>query len=582
MGGQFLTSNRFASLRMLLALAAVACSEQTPTAPAKVPAEAGGAASGAMGTLGCMELAISEAEFPVGLQRQLRFSTKGFRGRGVSFRSSNPGIATVDASGIVTARNVGRAIVFATSLQCRDSVVANVVAAQDASTPPPPPPPAGAVRDSVVLTVVRFSGADDSATVSSGIPLKKGALVPSQLGTVRLLLNGIEVPIAIRPLSGVHANGGLRSVHIQFRAFVRSAGTRAVLQWGAVPATARRSINTALLPTNVAALPVDPNYLIATELFGKTIPVSSSTEPKYESHFRQLAEDRWAADGADWGLSNYYDRALNHLVYWGRSGDAKYWNRAMAIARDYRLRYLEANDYLPAPHWMQLEGIALHYWLTGDESSRIAVTRVAGRMTSSFTPAVVGPGGEWREGRIVQRMLLASMLSHELADSSRDWRLVASQYKNAAISAQNADGSYSYPGGWSGGQGNFMVGLVNGTLIQYYERISPDADIVSSVRKSADYLWSTQWVYTSNAFKFASKPLPPSGDGFPWDTPSPDLNMLIVNSFAWLGFQLRDTQYRDRAQLIAYGAIEGAWLGGSKQFNQQYYDSHHYLFYKNF
>lgn len=465
-------------------------------------------------------------------------------------------------------------MIIATALFCKDSVALAVV---QPYTPPPP----SAARDSVVLSIRRFTGSDDSATVSSGIPLIRGMLSVAQLGTVRLLIGGVEVPIAIRALSGVHSDGSLRSVHVQFRALARVAGTRAVLQLGSTSSARRLVIDTSIKTTDVAVLPVDPNYLIATELFGKTVPVLASSAVKYESQFQQFAEDRWRADGFDWGLSNYYDRAQNHFVYWGRSGDAKYWSRAAAIAVDYRVRYLEANYFGPVPHWMNLEGLALHYWLTGDESSRRAVTTTAMRMTGTFTPAVVGPGGDWREGRIVQRMLVAAILAKELGDSTQDWVSVSTQYKNAAIRAQNSDGSYSYPGGWNGGQGNFMVGLVNSALIKYYERIAADTSIVTSIRKSADYLWTTQWLPAAGAFQYASKELTPD-PGFPWNSAAPDLNMLLVNSFAWVGNQLRSTVYRDRADVIARGAIDGAWLGGSKQFNQQFYDSHHYLYYRIF
>jgi hypothetical protein len=61
---------------------------------------------------------------------------------------------------------------------------------------------------------------------------------------------------------------------------------------------------------------------------------------------------------------------------------------------------------------------------------------------------------------------------------------------------------------------------------------------------------------------------------------APDLNMLIVNGPAFVGAKSGDRSYNAFADSIAVGAMNKAWLDGSKQFNQQYYDSHQFLWYR--
>jgi hypothetical protein len=54
----------------------------------------------------------------------------------------------------------------------------------------------------------------------------------------------------------------------------------------------------------------------------------------------------------------------------------------------------------------------------------------------------------------------------------------------------------------------------------------------------------------------------------------------MVAGPAFLGARTGQRQYLAFADSIADGAIRGAWLDGSKQFNQQYYDSYLWLWYR--
>ena len=56
--------------------------------------------------------------------------------------------------------------------------------------------------------------------------------------------------------------------------------------------------------------------------------------------------------------------------------------------------------------------------------------------------------------------------------------------------------------------------------------------------------------------------------------------MFFVGAYAWYGKLSGDTGYRTKADTIALGALAGAWLNGTKQFNQFFYSSYNYLAYR--
>jgi len=63
--------------------------------------------------------------------------------------------------------------------------------------------------------------------------------------------------------------------------------------------------------------------------------------------------------------------------------------------------------------------------------------------------------------------------------------------------------------------------------------------------------------------------------------PAPDLNQLIGHVYAWIWHMTGDATYRDKADLIFEGGVNGAYLSRGKQFNQSYKSSFDYLTYRN-
>ena len=143
------------------------------------------------------------------------------------------------------------------------------------------------------------------------------------------------------------------------------------------------------------------------------------------------------------------------------------------------------------------------------------------------------------------------------------------------LNTQGADGSYRFQASWEGAQSNYMTGLVHDALIKYYTYVTPDPRIPPAIKKTLDWMWATQWVSSAQAFKYLSD-LTSSGG----TDPSPDLNLLIVTGYGWYYWYSRDATYKTRGDAVFSGGVIGAYLDGYKQFNQNYYASYRYLFYR--
>jgi hypothetical protein len=262
-----------------------------------------------------------------------------------------------------------------------------------------------------------------------------------------------------------------------------------------------------------------------------------------------------------------------------RTANPEYFRRAIRLALNYRVHYLEKNSYASSAHWAQMEGLEQHYLLTGDERSRFAIARVAEQMVG--IPLADTIRTTWMESRIQARVLQSWFLA---------WRLDAKGPKELDLSrridnglrrvlgTQRADGSVGWPA-TCGQSLNYMQGLLNDVLIRIHADYRADSAIVSYVRRSADYLWDSQWLPRSQSFKYLSGRCPKNSHGEDIGGPSasPDLNMLFVTTFGWLYQQTGDVTYRDRGDQIFAGGVRGAYLQGSKQFNEHYTSSLRYL-----
>jgi hypothetical protein len=297
---------------------------------------------------------------------------------------------------------------------------------------------------------------------------------------------------------------------------------------------------------------------------------------RYESDFAKYSTVHWGNEGSNW-QGNYYDRSLVYYAFWVRTGNPVYYQRAALIATAYRQGYLVPNGYSASPHWSQLEGLEQHYLLTGDNQSRIAVGRTAERL-SSYDRYMGDTVTSWMENRIQARVLMGHLLAWRINAPSplnMNWASRIDAVLTAILRTQRANGSYGFPVTCDYSL-NYMTGMLNDAMIKVHTTYKADARILPSVKRSADYLWTKEWLPLTGSFKYLTQTC--SGVGGPYA--APDLNNLIVTSFGWIYKMTGDAAYKTRGDQVFSGAVLHAFLNGSKQFNQQYTESYRYLSYR--
>jgi hypothetical protein len=427
--------------------------------------------------------------------------------------------------------------------------------------------------------------------VSSGIPLAPGRLTAAQLGQVRLVIGGVEQALYVEPLQAPRPDGSLRAVLVEFQ-YTTKANTPVE---GYLVLGQPRTTTDLPRPTTdrgnpeAVVLPTDPAYLVATGLVGPTVTTASTaaSDPagsmvaRYEADFRTYSDQLWTANGAAWA-ENYYDRAMIYYAWWMRTGEVEYWRRATAMALAYRKDYLEVNNYNSSAHWLQIEGVELHYLLTGDEASRTAVGRLGDLFNLPYYMTNLGDLSAEMDNRIQARVLLALLTSWKLdapSQAGNVWSALLPVALTKILASQGVDGAYRFSRTTMqcGYNKPFMVGLLNDALIKYSAAYSADARIPGAVQRAVDYMWTYDWNPTARAFVYLDGPCPGYDDN---QIPAPDLNNLIVSGFGWTYQQTRQTVYRDRGEAIFGGGVTQAWLAGSKQFNESYTNSFHYLQYR--
>lgn len=465
--------------------------------------------------------------------------------------------------------------------------LARVAGAEGPAGTVPPADSAFAVE----LVVSRMQGDAGNAVVSNGIPLPPGVLSPRMGAKWSLQVEGEVVSADVRALSGRHRDGSVRAVYVRFQYPLRRGDrARARLTLEVLPKSGREvsapSVDVPGFPEAVA-LPVSPAYLISTDLVGPTLPVQDTRRlgrewDRYESDFVKWSEFHWTKYGVDWAAGNYYDRVAVYYAWWVRTGNPEYWRRATLMALDYRTRYLEPNKYGSSHHWAQLEGLALHYLLTGDAASQVAVGRTADVLASYYRRGALGKRNHQdMESRGQARSLLAFLLSWEIQApggenyTSASWAEHLPLMLSQILRPQDTSGAFLW-GGYCNTSINYMSGLLNDVLIRYYSRFNPDPRIEVSIRANADWLWNTQW-RPDGSFNYQSAfcQRNKSGPNASWD-----LNNLFVSTFSWLYYRTGDRKYLTAADEIFSNGVRRAVLSGTKQFNQQFTASYHYLWYR--
>jgi len=450
--------------------------------------------------------------------------------------------------------------------------------------------------DTVAVQVVRF---DTGGLVSTGVPLAPGLLRDAD--SVRLMIDGAEVPMYVEPLAGRHADGSYRSVLVQFPWTGDSA--RGVLEFGV--AGVRQGTKTPITLESVVVLPTSSAYLRSTQVLPPTIASAAllvtPLHTRFDELYRQasamhvIRDNLDATDNLGSRRLNFYDRVLTSSAQWIRTGEVQYWRDATRLVRQYTAIAKDRNAGSAYAPWdFHPDGLFSSYLLTGDENSRRILAEFAqANSRNLFMASRNYTFNAYREGRGQQRVMLAALYAALLEDTSRDWYAVTDEYVTSWLDTQEpwhtqgSDGAWYYPiTAGHNGQSNFMEGLRVSALVSYLELRHPsDAvreRVERAIRRQVDFLWNTQWQPQFQSFLY-------------WSTDSAgkrslaDLNNLMALGFAYVYYVTGDEAYRDRAvQVMSPAFVPQAdrwsvcWgCSNGKQFNQNYYSAFRALYYLN-
>jgi hypothetical protein len=441
---------------------------------------------------------------------------------------------------------------------------------------------------SLSMKLVRIvPSTDGSLFVSSGIPLRKGTLGSGDVSKIRLLVGGVEIPRYAAALQGTHPDGSLRSVLLQFTVPATAIGYAVSIEFSGRTTAALNGVTPPSIPSTIITY-ASENEFIRSGIIGTTR--TQLETPNTPAYFRQY-DANWARveplqvqRNDVIAIQNLYDRVLAYFAYYARTGNPEYYRKGATLAKRYRDEYMKPNDY-GLPEWQaNYDGIAAHYWLTGDEESRTAILYSAGSLSHSR-------GGDqlanwtshgWMDNRVQARVLGSKVLSLMLGATSISglgWnrpipnlRASADSDLTRILSTQQPDGAYRFAI-TCGQSSNFMSGLLNGVLGQYYEQITPDPQVLNSVRKSYQWLLSTQWVGSVRLFQYYSGTCVPYGNA----TVAADLNGLFLDGLAFLYRQTNDASLLATGDEIFRGGVENTFIDSPKQFNEWYQMSWRWL-----
>ena len=525
------------------------------------------------------------SEVAVGSRTRVTATFRDARGGPITCRAITWATAPVGVAS-VTPSDSGAAWISAISTGSA-SVLARCDGAGEALasfTVTPAGTPAG---PGIALRIERVDSSAPSSLlfVSAGLPMAPGRLRSADVASLRLTVGGTEIPRHASALQGTHPDGTLRSVLLQFTVPIASASAPVRLEFSG------RTLD----PLAKRPPPAEPSTivryenlseLVATGIVGLTVPRALSPQSPsfflaYERRFDEY-EARHSATNESATVQNFYDRVLAQFGFWARTGDPALFARASRLARRYRNEYILPANYR-IPEWQAgIDGLAVHYWLTGDDSSRVTVLGVASNLEAYLGQTEIWRDSthEWVDSRVYARVLMAKVLAHMLGASSLpatpnaipDLRAAARTDLNDILAMQRPDGSWRFRSQCFQ-TSNFMLGLLIGVLGQYSDQLEGDLRIRPAVQRTVDFLFSTQWRPLDLSFNYYSGPC---GTDVGLEK-TPDLNGLFLDGIGWLHRMTRDPVLRARGDSLFQGTATDAAVYLGKQFNQSYQMSFRWL-----
>jgi hypothetical protein len=321
---------------------------------------------------------------------------------------------------------------------------------------------------------------------------------------------------------------------------------------------------------------------------GADLPTNSIAEWERHmlEHGRATGETLTKLGGLDERLAaQYYDAQWIFLRIAQYTGDKQPWtNYATEAAKAYG-QYMEESDFQVAGYRKFPHGLYADWKLNGDKQARQQLLRMREKAAYSDPSRDVAESWykQYRSREVAYSLQTEVLAARAGADNpSRRER-----FADMALRHIKAWTERDYLTGDTKLQfcKPFMAGLTASALISYYEHTAelgnPDERVPKAIRTLADWLWDEMWVGNIDGsgyggFKYIAPPQDGVGDG----GPAPDLNQLVAPMYGWLYQYTGKAKYAKRGDAIFAAAVELAYLGSGKLFNQNYRSSFDYLMWR--
>lgn len=272
--------------------------------------------------------------------------------------------------------------------------------------------------------------------------------------------------------------------------------------------------------------------------------------------------------------ATYYDAAEVFSQIAIYTGDSSWNAAAQAAVHVYRDRFAVPDNGAVPGYWLFTRGLVDDYLRTGATASRDAVLLLAQNAAYGSDSTPLAWTADISRSREVAYNLEAELNAETLGapHRARTDQLANQALGHLAQWTVSLTAEYTRP---------FMVGLTCEALIQYQAKTG-DPRVLPAIRTALDWLWSHMWVPSAMAFQYTNidtATLPTSDEAYNTGgtDPAPDLNMLIAHAYAWVYHETGLAQYRDEGDQVFLGGVQGAFLAGPKQFNQNYRNSFDYV-----
>lgn len=463
--------------------------------------------------------------------------------------------------------------------QIRDTIPTTLPSTGETTivTPPPPPPPP---PDETDLTPFAVVVGPSSISIAPGSTQTLTAVIRNAEGGNLDGLTPTSWSAVDTAVATVNSSGVVTGV--------AAGSTTIVAHYDAITSN---SVSVTIRATNVVIDQAGPTTTLASST------VNGITF--YEDMFTTYGDAQWLQYGAAWNAGNTiseYERPLTYWVWWVRTGEQKWYDRAVAMLLDWRENYLLPNNAdpftaNPSPHFSQAESLYVHWLLTGDTRSRDAALGSANNMGLSWAlehrlAGIANPNLESRvQARALMAMWIATRIAGEDGQPSDQNPTTYGEYLDGMIedtlSSLNANG-YGEFASTCGGSLTYMCCMLADTLARIYDQRpgSYNATILTKLTALGNYLWDTQWRGTANpsdlSFNYIS--LLCTGTGSP--TASPDLNGINAVLFGWLGLRTGDSSWYTKGDQILQGMQQSTGIYLYRQFSEQFTSSYRYLGYR--